>query len=668
MLWHIFKIIYLLIWLLLLVHCLKRRQFFPIIKSGWSTKILWLFTFVFLNPLLTFLYTIFGVLLKPLSADRKQPLARIASIIALILIAATLIFFEMPALGIKSGPVTIAKDADSTNPKKSVLFLEANAGVLKSQNNFSTTTSSSNSPNDRFASNSVIIRCQSDHPLMDRTARLLQEELAKRPGINHITYYPSDQATPVDQVLPDIFITLDMPRIKENKSPIGRKIDASITCNAGTSLNTGSSYTSYSNSPPHIHFSYNSTLHHKSDFNGIETRQAKYTQQAADIAEQISQSLNKQFDQWTEKHGQMPQLPDFLYGYESDPPQFPFQNSEFAHKIMSGNGLFLNNHSTWMFKDDRPIKEVLTDCRDQLIKQGFRGGEGLDKETKYPVEHITMSKDDIHIAIFRQRKRNLETGRMVLVEKNNQDKTQDQPMPMVVHYKSLFTRDQITEAMEKLLDSDVELETLLIFQEHFRSDDHKQRLFEKLEETSSNSMAGYIVIARLYKESDNKEKAKDALMLARVMARAEKIHNPKRNEIKRLAKDLEDESLAKKDIPLGYFTKAGFVDLAAITEPVSIEISPGQTAKFCIVVNDNEVKTITLLITRLHAHEKQIQPQYELIKIIKTENSSSVGTGSFLSGFTANVEGYERIQIKIKPLENQKFKIIAPPAKKLPTK
>ena len=38
-------------------------------------------------------------------------------------------------------------------------------------------------------------------------------------------------------------------------------------------------------------------------------------------------------------------------------------------------------------------------------------------------------------------------------EKNDQDKPKDKPMPMVVHYKSLFTKDQIKQspAVQRLL-------------------------------------------------------------------------------------------------------------------------------------------------------------------------------------------------------------------------
>ena len=80
------KILYLLVWLLLLVHCLKRKRFFPIFSDGVSTKVLWLVTFIFFNPLLTLLYIVFGVIPRPSVAPGKTLLGRISSVIALILL------------------------------------------------------------------------------------------------------------------------------------------------------------------------------------------------------------------------------------------------------------------------------------------------------------------------------------------------------------------------------------------------------------------------------------------------------------------------------------------------------------------------------------------------------------------------------------------------------
>jgi hypothetical protein len=47
-----------------LIHCLLKRKFFPLLGPALATKAFWLVTFVFVNPLLTLLYMIFGVAIK----------------------------------------------------------------------------------------------------------------------------------------------------------------------------------------------------------------------------------------------------------------------------------------------------------------------------------------------------------------------------------------------------------------------------------------------------------------------------------------------------------------------------------------------------------------------------------------------------------------------------
>ncbi|MHC4168805.1 MAG: hypothetical protein ACYSWQ_17795, partial [Planctomycetota bacterium] len=63
------------IWAVLLIHCLLKRKFFPLFGRGWGTKIFWLITFVFRNPLLTLLYVIFAVILKAEEKNQRRILA-----------------------------------------------------------------------------------------------------------------------------------------------------------------------------------------------------------------------------------------------------------------------------------------------------------------------------------------------------------------------------------------------------------------------------------------------------------------------------------------------------------------------------------------------------------------------------------------------------------------
>ena len=56
---------YLLIWVILFVDCVRRKEFYPLMGSNRATKLFWLVTFVFFIPLLTVAYFLFGIVKKP---------------------------------------------------------------------------------------------------------------------------------------------------------------------------------------------------------------------------------------------------------------------------------------------------------------------------------------------------------------------------------------------------------------------------------------------------------------------------------------------------------------------------------------------------------------------------------------------------------------------------
>lgn len=654
--WHLWQILYLAAWLCLLIHCLRRKRFFPILGSGLSTKLFWLATFPFFNPLLTLLYLLFAVVLPPLAPDRKHPIARTVSILTIAFIAVILIFFELPSFTRHAGPVTIGEKAGHDSDNESGLNLEASAGKLVSNNQYSTSVFSSHSPNARLNVRTILILCQDDHPLLDKTARLLQQQLAAQPYIRTVTYCPPSETPEMGQVLPDVFITLAMPKIDETPSPVGRKLSATITCTAGPTLYPRE--INYLNAVPAVHFNMESTLRHQSSFTGIESRQARYKQQAENIAERIAKGLTEQFDKWKDAHGLMPELPDYLYGASTTPPQLPFLQGDFVRTVLSGGGLLIDNHTTWVLIDNRPTLDVLKDCRDQLTQLGWRGGSELDREAKYPVKRIDMTKGDDHITITRQDRPDSDRG---VIE--NADDTAE-PMPLIVQYQSQFTTDRTNAAMHRLLDSDVDLETVMIFEHLIRSEEQKQQLLSRIERCPVQSMRGCLSMAKFYADQKRLEKAKAAFFRARALARTEKQHNPEPNRFKSLAKKLGDESLADANVDLEYYSEAGFTDLTGRTEPVTIERNLNEPAAFCIANDKGEICTVVLTIqpAELPSQNPQTPPQYQLTQITKTTGSSSVGTNPYCPGPTSiYMREYGLDLVNIEPLPNNRFRFTIQP-------
>lgn len=124
--WYAFSGLYLIIWSALLIHCLFRREFYPIFGRRWGTQILWLVTFVFLNPLLTIVYFVFGFLLRPPKADEYKEGSRTArtgfgSAIAIACIGVVLVLFELPSRANKAEPVVILNESGEEKPAEQTI-------------------------------------------------------------------------------------------------------------------------------------------------------------------------------------------------------------------------------------------------------------------------------------------------------------------------------------------------------------------------------------------------------------------------------------------------------------------------------------------------------------------------------------------------------------------
>jgi hypothetical protein len=179
----------------------------------------------------------------------------------------------------------------------------------------------------------------------------------------------------------------------------------------------------------------------------------------------------------------------------------------------------------------------------------------------------------------------------------------------------------------KLFASEADLDTKLIF-ENFSSDEGvKQLLFDSVESQQVKTMDGYLLIGRYYADRDQMAKATQALMMARAMGRAERKHNPASNETKELAKKIGDESLAKAEVGVEYYQRAGFIDISTLVDDVVYERAADEPLMFYAVPADEEgidkakIKTFVMRISKVIGTEDE----YEVVKITKEGGGSSVG-------------------------------------------
>ena len=560
--------VYIVLWGALLIHCVLKRKFYPIFGRGLGTKVFWLFTFAFMNPLLTLLYLIFGVIFKAGEEDTEK--IRAGGIVSIVLVLVILGVFELPSLKGQKREVSVVH---SGQEKKKEGGFQGHVGVLEANNGLSTSTSSSTSGNARFCARSIVIRSKSDHLLIDKVCRFMQKNIVKLPYVDQVAYWPAGAETNNPESQADIMMVVDARKITESGIGINHKLEAEILCFAGTEPVEKHHHTHYSNTPPLIRFSMNNNLRHSSIFKGIESSKAKYKQQSENIGKQLVEAITKQFDKWIEEHGLLPELPEYMYGREVVEVEFEFLRN--AKLLYRSGGLLMNCCAVWSYEDERVNAEMFMKVRDMLREQGWHGGDSLDKERKHKLESFTMSKGSDHIQIFRMRGRS-DSGGILYGDQEGLDKK----LPVVVEYLSLFTNEQINDVLMKLFVSEADLDTKLIFENLSSDESVKQLLFDAVESQQVKTMDVYLLIGRYYANRGEMSKVTEALKMARVMGRAERKPNPASNEIKSLSEKIGDESLAKAEIGVEYYQRAGFIDISTVDNGIAYERSVDEPLMF----------------------------------------------------------------------------------------
>ncbi len=642
---------YIALWAVLLVHCLLKRKFFPLFGRGLGTKIFWLITFVFMNPLLTLLYVVFAVISR--AEEKNVRKIQVRGAICLVLVLVVIGVFELPKPDRQKSDITILYAGQEDETEKG---FQGHAGVLEANNSHSTATSSTTSGNVKFCAKSIVIRGESDHVLIDKVCRFMQEKIVEFPYVEQVQYWPSgvEMNDPLSQA--DIIIVVGARKITEGGFGINRKLQANISCYVGTEPVEKSHHTHYHNTPPVINFAMNSNLKHRSIFTGIESGRAKYKQQSENIGQQFVKMIKKQFDKWIEQHGLLPELPEYMFGREVIEIEFKFLKDRNAKRLHHSGGLLTNCAAVWSYEDERTNGEAFREVRDIMREQGWSGGNQLDKGSKHKRESFTMSKGDDHIQIFRMRGRS-DSGGIVYGD----HKSLEKKLPIIVQYLSLFTDEQIDDVLSKLFASEADIDTKLIFENLTADQSVKQLLFDSVESQQVKTMDGHLLIGRYYADKEQMAKATEALMMARAMGRAERKHNPDENEIKELAKKIGDDSLAKAEIAVEYYQRAGFIDISTLEDGVVYERAVDEPLMFYDVSTDEvgvekaEIKTVVIRISKVIGTEDE----YEVETITKQAGSSSVGksglTGSIF--FHDSMGHKELLRLGVEKLEGERFEL-----------
>lgn len=632
---------YVIVWSALLVHCLMRRQFYPVFGRGLGTRVFWLITFVFFNPLLTFLYFVFGFLLHPVKVcesgeDLKYP-ATGGALTVLASVGFVLVFYAWPFAGSGAGPVIVRSDSQDPGESlckpeeghKSKAWLGSQAympapgqgrvAMGKTRNGVQTFGSPLTQSGTRASVRNIMLICQDRHRVLDCVARQLQESLVRLPDVDQVAYYPYGSRPEPRGIQPDLFITVDALELQETAFLLSRHIKAIIRWKVSSTLFAEpirrvppADKSGAASDAIVAAFSAESRLDHESRMVGIEGPLAKYKLEADGISAEMMKSISKQFVGLLDKCGRLPAAPQVLYGTYQEPPAFSFLSDHGAEQLVSVQGLFKNNHTVWRFAEPRAPEEAVTAYRDELKASGWEAEE-LSKD------YLRMRKGNERLSVFPEHRRDAASG---VFDGGWSDSSASgaSGSSMIAQYTSDFTHEQTHQAMETLLAGQTDVRTLLAFERYF-TPEQLDRLQTIVEAAPAFSLDGSLMLARYWAARGQTDKARRYLTRSQALLCSEKEPDAKLQEIRSLAKKLADESLMEVPVSEEVLREVGFVNAGQLTGPLKAEKGPDEPVLLYRRLANGQFHTFTSYVTR--SHDASSPAPWVLLVIENREGRSS---------------------------------------------
>jgi hypothetical protein len=547
---------YLVVWAVLLIACIRRQEFCTVFSNSRRTRLFWLATFVFFNPLLTILYLVLGQLRSP----QARPVRITRDVVMVIAILGFLV--NIPGLTHLWMQPFLGRSASAGE------HFSAHLATIRSGTNTSTASSVSGVENSRLACRRVAVIVEGNHPLLHRVGSELVDRLKTVAGIEAVDIYTDGAFPPGQQRRPDIFVQVCLDKVSENCLPYSLKLDAQVRATVSPMPLRSRSSTRDNRTPPSLDFNMTIELDHSSQTEGYES--ARYTLAAKDIAKDLGKAITSAFDQWRKKYSLLPDLPADFYGaYQANGLPQPV-GSLHPHLLGSYCGLLKHNETFMEFEvAAEPVKAMET-LRDQMKELGWTVPS--DDLTGDLID-IRLSKDNRRIHIFKIEPE----GRFTGWHKSSSPSDPVTPTCFGVHDVELMSDDEVNGALDRLFASPAPVEQLMLFQQMLSREQH-DRLVTALETRPTRDVGTQIWLAEAYGQSGRTEQSKQALIRARTLLWLVQDDTDYRTRLKTLAKKLGDEKLAEAR-PTGQdFRDAGFAEIVVGGDPCEVEARLGEPA------------------------------------------------------------------------------------------
>jgi len=316
--------LYLLVWAILLIHCLQSNSFYPIFVNRLGTKIFWIFTFAFFNPVLSLLYILCFYYPNFLEWKKKQFTKKgeihiipninrrnkIATALVFTITCIVLILLEIPRKNNNEQQVTVLNKTEGSSIDENT-FLKSglNIGFINSKNKIQTISSNQAKDNTQVRFNDITLICKSDNQFLELIASNIQKSLAKLPYVNSVSYYKNNKLSKSDVEQSDFYITLDMPELTEDRFLLNRTMQVKVNCDASSSIydifpDPNDKLNSESIEP----FTIQSQLQHTSKSLCIECPGTEYKHEVENITQELSKAIKNQFENLMNKNREYSKL------------------------------------------------------------------------------------------------------------------------------------------------------------------------------------------------------------------------------------------------------------------------------------------------------------------------------------------------------------------------
>ncbi len=566
-------IAYVLVWAVLLVGCLRKRDFCPIFVDSRRTRQFWLASFIFVNPLLTLLYLVFGQIRSP----QARPVRSVRDLAVVIAIVG--FFVNVP------GMTHLWMQPFLGHSVGTDVGVKAHLAAIEAKNNTSTTSVTSSGDNTRLACRRVAVIVEGHHPLLRRIRAELVEPLEKIPGVETVEIYYEGMFPTDGQRTPDIFIHLYLDRIDENLRPYCLKLGAEIGAEVGRMPLRSTHYYRDIQMPPLLEFNLQINMKHVSTTTGYES--VRYTMAARNIAKDLSEQIARPLGQWRDKYGLLPELPNEVYGTYV-PYEIPGPLQELEPVLLGSYAGLLAHNETYlefMLAED-PVKP-LEELRDAMTGMGWKE---LSSDWNAPNLDLRLQKDRRRLHIFQVRPREPLSGMVVTTQSS-----EERPAHLFgVADVQRFDDDELKTALDTFLVEPVPMKHLVLFERMFDKE-QRERWFEILKNQPSHNVFATLRLAEMYERRDLPDKARETLVRAKTLLWAMREEDTYKSRLKQLAKKLGDETLATApptgaDLRAAEFTeitldKGSFEQEVGLDQPVTL---------FCF---EGEDKPVTLTLT-----------------------------------------------------------------------